>query len=380
MNISIEPRHRPKHIQLVPEFDQDAERVTEIIVDNAHNTVKPILKKNRPHTTTIPQSPLRNLTVNPIRAGTLRSPSMDIAPDFHLIEKPTDRPTTEAVDPPNTTITTETIASKPNTMRIKRSLLLEPLSCDETLISPSSLNSQSEDEVEDTQPIMADETIIQPESQPGVANGTPQQDKSRSYPSEQTAEYPRKNHTARETLIPLSRNDRQPENEVEDPRPTETATTDTQSGSPTGAVNDTPPQNESQSYPTAQIAEYLTRDPVTNEKCIPIFSAVTIKKKKKMLFAPMDFQDLTLDALIDSGALVNCISETDYNKIFQMSPKDIVENWNHPLQTPSRERRYRNPHKDDHPPIRDRGQELQGNIYQCKTTLRTNTRPHFSQE
>ena len=39
----------------------------------------------------------------------------------------------------------------------------------------------------------------------------------------------------------------------------------------------------------------------------------------------MDFQDLTLDALIDSGALVNCISETDYNKILQMSPKDIVK-------------------------------------------------------
>ena len=98
-----------------------------------------------------------------------------------------------------------------------------------------------------------------------------------------------------------------------------------QSGSPTGAENDTPPQDEPQSYPTAQIVEYLTRDPVTNEQCISIFSAVTLKKKKKMLFAPMDFQDLTLDALRDSGALVNCISETDYNKIFQMSPKDIVK-------------------------------------------------------
>ena len=65
----------------------------------------------------------------------------------------------------------------------------------------------------------------------------------------------------------------------------------------------------------AQIAEYLNKDPVTNEECIPMFSAKTLKKKKKMLFAPMDFQDLTLDAVFDSGALVNCISETDYNKI-----------------------------------------------------------------
>ena len=74
----------------------------------------------------------------------------------------------------------------------------------------------------------------------------------------------------------------------------------------------------------AQIAEYVARDPVTKEQCIPIFSAVTLKKKK-MLFAPMDFQDLALDALIDSGALVNCISEPDYNKVRQMSPTDIVK-------------------------------------------------------
>ena len=87
-----------------------------------------------------------------------------------------------------------------------------------------------------------------------------------------------------------------------------------QSGSLTGAVYDTQPQDEPQSYLTAQIAEYLTRDPVTNEQFIPVFSAVTLKKQKKMLFAPMDFQDLTLDALIDSGSLVKCISETDYNK------------------------------------------------------------------
>ena len=163
---------------------------------------------------------------------------------------------------------------------------------------------------------MTDATNMQPESQSGVAISTPQQDSSRSYPSEQTAEYSRQNHRARGTPSPLSQNDSQSENEVEDPRPIETATMSMQSGSPTGAGNDTPPQDEPQSYPTAHIAEYLTKDPVTNEHCIPIFSAARLKKKKKKLFAPMDFQDLTLDALKDSGALVNCISETDYNKIF----------------------------------------------------------------
>ena len=191
---------------------------------------------------------------------------------------------------------------------------------------------------------MADETNMQPESQSGVANSTPQQDKSRSYPSEQTAEYPRQNKRARGTPSPLSQNDRQSESEVEDPRPTETATTNMQSGSPTGAGNDTPPQDEPQSYPTAQIAEYLTRDPVTNEQCIPIFSAVTLKKKKKkMLFAPMDFQDSTLDALIDSDALVECVSETEYNKIFQMSPKDIVKELEPPPSSSKSQTEISNP-------------------------------------
>ena len=88
---------------------------------------------------------------------------------------------------------------------------------------------------------MTDETNMQPESQPSVANSTPQQDKSGSCLSEQTAEYPRKNHTTKGESIVLSRNDRQSENEVEDPRPAETAATNMQSGSYTGAVVDTPP-------------------------------------------------------------------------------------------------------------------------------------------
>ena len=235
MNSSTEPRHRPKHIQPVPEFDQDAERVTEVIVDITDNIVKPILKNNRPHTSS-PLSPLRNPTVNPIRAGPLRTPSMDIAPDFHLTENSTDRPTTVAVDPPTTTMNTETIISKPQTRRIKRSLLLEPLSYNETSFSPPFLNSQSEDEVEDTRLITTDKTNMQPESQPRVANGTPQQDEPRSYPTEQAAEYPRQNHTVRGTPAPLSAVDRQSRNEVEDPRPTETATTNMRAESPSSDV------------------------------------------------------------------------------------------------------------------------------------------------
>ena len=134
MNISTEPCHRPKNTQPVPEFDQDAERVTEYLVDNADNMDKSILKNNRPYTITDTQSPRRYPTVIPIRTGTLQSPSMDMAPDFQPTENPTDRPTSEAVDPPSTTTNTETIISKLQTRRIKWSLLLEPLSYNETLI------------------------------------------------------------------------------------------------------------------------------------------------------------------------------------------------------------------------------------------------------
>ena len=224
-----------------------------------------------------------------------------------------------------TTTNTEITISTPQTRRIKRSLLLEPLSYNEASSSLSSPRSQSANEVEDPRPITTDETNMQAESLPGDANGTPPQDVPRSYPNDQAAEYPNQDHSGRGTRAPLSSNTRQSENEAENPRPITIAATNMQSESPSGAVNDTPAQDEPQSYPLAQIAEYLTRDPITKEECIPIFSAVTLKKKKKMLFASMDFQDLTLDALIDSGALVNCISETDYNKILQMSPKDIVK-------------------------------------------------------
>ena len=257
MNFSTEPRHRPKNIQPVTEFDQDAEHVTEILVDNTNNIVKSTLKNNGSHNTA-PQSPQKDSTVNPIRAGNLRSPTMDMASDFHQTENSTGRPTTEALDPTNTTTNTETVTSKPQTRRIKRSLLLEPLSYNETLVSPSFHRSQSQNELEDPRPITTDETNMQSEL-------------------------------------------------------------------PQGDGNDTPTQDEPQSYPIAQIAENFTRDPITQEACVPIVSAIALKRKTKRLFAPMDFENLTLDELIDSGALVNCISEADYQTIYQMSPKDIAQ-------------------------------------------------------
>ena len=320
MNISTEPRHRSKTVQPIPDFNQDAEHVTEILVDISENNVKPILK-NQGSYTTAPHSPPKDKPINPIRAGIIRSPTMDVAPDSHQHRKLTDRTTIEDVDLAPPTPNSATNISKPKTKRIKRSLLLEPSFQYETQLSPTIPNSQLEDEIDTDRHIIADATNMQSEFPSGAANGTSQQDVPRSYPPEQTAEYQRNNKSpVREINVPTSLSSRPTGNEVEDPRPLNPAATNTQSGSPTGVVNDTPPQDEPQSYPLAQIAEYLTRDPITKEECIPIFSAVSLKKKKKMLFAPMD-----LLTLIDSGSLVNCISETENNKILQMSPKDIVK-------------------------------------------------------
>ena len=44
-----------------------------------------------------------------------------------------------------------------------------------------------------------------------------------------------------------------------------------------------------------------------------------------MLSAPMDFNNLSVDALVDSGALVNCLPESEYQKIKSVSPDNILK-------------------------------------------------------
>ena len=219
MNISSEPRYRSKTVQPIPDYNQDAEHVTEILVDFSQNNAKPILK-NQGFYTTAPHSPPKDQPINPIRAGIIRSPTMDVAPDSHQHRNLTDRTTIEAVDLAPPTPNSETNIPKPKTKRIKRSLLLEPSVRYETQLSPTILNSQLEVEIDTDRHIIADATNMQSEFPSGAANGTPQQDVPRSYPPEQTAEYLRNNKSpVREINVPTSLSSRQTENEVEDPRP-----------------------------------------------------------------------------------------------------------------------------------------------------------------
>ena len=180
MNISTEPRYRSKTVQPIPDYNQDVEHVTEILVDISQNNAKPILKKQGTNTqetgTTAPHSPPKDQPINPIRAGIIRSPTMDVAPDSHQHRNLTDRTTIEAVDLTSPTPNSETNFSKPKTKRIKRSLLLEPSVQYETQLSPTILNSQLEDEIDTDRHIITDATNMQSEFPSGAANGTPQQD------------------------------------------------------------------------------------------------------------------------------------------------------------------------------------------------------------
>ena len=52
---------------------------------------------------------------------------------------------------------------------------------------------------------------------------------------------------------------------------------------------------------------------------------LTLKSKRYMYYFPMDFEKLTLDGLIDTGALTSAISEQDLNKIKLLAPEAITD-------------------------------------------------------
>ena len=51
-----------------------------------------------------------------------------------------------------------------------------------------------------------------------------------------------------------------------------------------------------------------------NDDYIPLMSATALKKKKRMLFLPVELNTVKIDALVDSGAYIIAISERDAEK------------------------------------------------------------------
>ena len=64
-----------------------------------------------------------------------------------------------------------------------------------------------------------------------------------------------------------------------------------------GDDNTSPPE-----ITTSQIQEQLVRDENTNELYMPLSSTIILKRKKEMLYVPLDFENgLTIDATVDGN-------------------------------------------------------------------------------
>ena len=57
---------------------------------------------------------------------------------------------------------------------------------------------------------------------------------------------------------------------------------------------------------------------------LPLSTNLPLKNKRKMLYFPMDFGELNIDGLIDTGALSSAIPEADLRKIRLLAPHTIL--------------------------------------------------------
>jgi len=74
-----------------------------------------------------------------------------------------------------------------------------------------------------------------------------------------------------------------------------------------------------------EINNYVTIDTTRNVSYIPLSTTLTLKQKRHMFYFPMDFGELTIDGLIDTGALTSAVSEADLNKIKLLSSDAILD-------------------------------------------------------
>ena len=68
------------------------------------------------------------------------------------------------------------------------------------------------------------------------------------------------------------------------------------------------------------------RDDITKELCMPVSSTIALKRKKEMLYVPLDFEKgLAIVALVDSGAYVSAIAQKQLERIKQQAPSNILK-------------------------------------------------------
>ena len=88
-----------------------------------------------------------------------------------------------------------------------------------------------------------------------------------------------------------------------------------------GDDNISPPKNK-----TSQIENRLVRDDITNELYMPLSSAIVLKRKKELLYVPLDFENgSTKDSLVDSGTYGSAIAQNELESIKQQAPSNILK-------------------------------------------------------
>ena len=94
------------------------------------------------------------------------------------------------------------------------------------------------------------------------------------------------------------------------------------------AIKDQPHAEETQATPglldeTAFINGLVTKEGEPAYK--PLSTNLGLKYKKRMLYFPMDFRELTIDGLIDTGSHSSAIPEADLRKKRLLAPQSIVK-------------------------------------------------------
>ena len=77
---------------------------------------------------------------------------------------------------------------------------------------------------------------------------------------------------------------------------------------------------------TSQTEERLVRVDITTELYMPLSSTIVLKRTKKMLYVPLEFENvLTIDALVDPGAYIIGIAQKELDRIKQQAPSNILK-------------------------------------------------------
>ena len=96
----------------------------------------------------------------------------------------------------------------------------------------------------------------------------------------------------------------------------------------TSALPNFRPRPQNQQRHTAVIDDqFLPQLQVTPDgltRFLPLSTNLPLKNKRKMLYFPMDFGELNIDGLIDTGALSSAIPEADLRKIRLLAPHTIL--------------------------------------------------------